>query len=212
MIVLENVDKAYDDHVLFHHFSQTFDEGKSYALIGPSGSGKSTLLNMIGKLEKVDGGSIYLNDQSLDKIKEKVYFKSYISYLFQNFGLIENQTIQENLELAFVGKKLPTRQRMERMKEALEKVNLQVELSRKIYSLSGGESQRVAIAKAILKDSPILLADEPTASLDRKNSLDIIDLILGFQDGKRIIIVATHDPMVYERMDHRILIGGGDTL
>lgn len=92
------------------------------------------------------------------------------------------------------------------MKEALEHVHLQLDLKRKIFTLSGGEAQRVAIAKIMLKDSPIILADEPTASLDSRNSREIIDLILGLRNEKRTIIIATHDSSVYERMDQVVEI------
>ena len=92
------------------------------------------------------------------------------------------------------------------MREALKHVHLQLDLKRKIFTLSGGEAQRVAIAKIMLKDSPIILADEPTASLDSRNSREIIDLILGLRNEKRTIIIATHDSSVYERMDQVVEI------
>ena len=92
------------------------------------------------------------------------------------------------------------------MKEALKHVHLQLDLKRKIFTLSGGEAQRVAIAKIMLKDSPIILADEPTASFDSRNSREIIDLILGLRNEKRTIIIATHDSSVYERMDQVVEI------
>ena len=144
--------------------------------------------------------------ERLRKIKEKSYFKDFVSYVFQNYGLIENRSIKDNLELAFIGKKLSRKDKEEQMCEALKKVHLQLDLNRKIYSLSAGEAQRVAIAKVMLKDSPIVLADEPTASLDEKNSREIIDLILGLQNEKRIIIIATHDKSVYERLDEVIVV------
>lgn len=103
-----------------------------------------------------------------NQIKEKDYFKNHLSYLFQNFGLIDNRTIQENLELAFLGKKITKNEKLSQMRMALKSVNLNIDLNRKIFSLSGGETQRVAIAKTILKDSPIILADKPMASVDKK--------------------------------------------
>lgn len=137
-------------------------------MIGESGSGKTTLLNIIGKLEAIDSGTILVNGINLNKIKEKDYFKNHLIYIFQNFGLIDNRTIQENLELAFVGKKITKNEKLFQMRMALKRVNLNIDLNRKIFSLSGGEAQRVAIAKTILKDSPIILADKPMASVDKK--------------------------------------------
>ncbi|MDO4659280.1 ATP-binding cassette domain-containing protein [Streptococcus sp.] len=206
MIELRDIQKTFDGHVVLRDYSYQFCEGKSYALIGESGAGKTTLLNIIGKLETAQNGTVEINGIDHRKIKEKTYFKDFVSYLFQNYGLIENRSIKDNLELAFIGKKLSRKDKVEQMCEALKKVHLQLDLNRKIYSLSGGEAQRVAIAKVMLKDSPIVLADEPTAPLDEKNSREIIDLILGLQNEKRIIIIATHDKSVYERLDEVIVV------
>lgn len=206
MIELKNINKNFFENNLFTNFNYQFNIGQSYALIGQSGCGKTTLLNIIGKLEAIDGGEVIVNNTSLNKIKEKEYFRSYVSYLFQNYGLIENKSIKDNLELSFVGQNITSKEKIKKMLEALEQVNLNLDINRKIFSLSGGESQRVAIAKTILKDTPIILADEPTASLDEKNSDEIMNLILKLQRN-RLIIIATHDSSVYERLDHVIELG-----
>ena len=206
MIELKNINKNFFENNLFTNFNYQFNIGQSYALIGQSGCGKTTLLNIIGKLEAIDGGEVIVNNTSLNKIKEKEYFRSYVSYLFQNYGLIENKSIKDNLELSFVGKNITSKEKIKKMLEALEQVNLNLDINRKIFSLSGGESQRVAIAKTILKDTPIILADEPTASLDEKNSDEIMNLILKLQRN-RLIIIATHDSSVYERLDHVLELG-----
>ena len=206
MIELKDICKQFDDYVIFKDFNYQFHEGQTYALIGESGAGKTTLLNIIGKLETVQSGSVEVDGKDLKQIKEKIYFKNYVSYLFQNYGLIENKSIKDNLELAFIGRKENKKEQEALMKEALEHVHLQLDLKRKIFTLSGGEAQRVAIAKIMLKDSPIILADEPTASLDSRNSREIIDLILGLRNEKRTIIIATHDSSVYERMDQVVEI------
>ena len=199
MIELRNINKGFDDRIVLENLNYNFYEGNSYALIGASGAGKTTLLNIIGKLEEVDSGDIIVNDINLNNIKEKDYFKNYLSYLFQNFGLIENKSIQENLSKLEMQKK---------MNEALKRVHLDVNLNRKIYTLSGGEAQRVALAKTILKDSPIILADEPTASVDQKNSEEIIELILSLKKENKIIIIATHSPDIYNQVDHILEIKG----
>lgn len=208
MIELRNINKGFDDRIVLENLNYNFYEGNSYALIGASGAGKTTLLNIIGKLEEADSGDIIVNDINLNKIKEKDYFKNYLSYLFQNFGLIENKSIQENLMLAFVGEKIGKLEKQQKMNEALKRVHLDVKLNRKIYTLSGGEAQRVALAKTILKDSPIILADEPTASVDQKNSEEIIELILSLKKENKIIIIATHSPDIYNQVDHILEIKG----
>lgn len=208
MIELRNINKGFDDRIVLDNLNYNFYEGNSYALIGASGAGKTTLLNIIGKLEEADSGDIIVNDINLNNIKEKDYFKNYLSYLFQNFGLIENKSIQENLMLAFVGEKIGKLEKQQKMNEALKRVHLDVKLNRKIYILSGGEAQRVALAKTILKDSPIILADEPTASVDQKNSEEIIELILSLKKENKIIIIATHSPDIYNQVDHILEIKG----
>lgn len=208
MIELRNINKGFDDRIVLENLNYNFYEGNSYALIGASGAGKTTLLNIIGKLEEADSGDIIVNDINLNNIKEKDYFKNYLSYLFQNFGLIENKSIQENLMLAFVGEKIGKLEKQQKMNEALKRVHLDVKLNRKIYTLSGGEAQRVALAKTILKDSPIILADEPTASIDQKNSEEIIELILSLKKENKIIIIATHSPDIYNQVDHILEIKG----
>lgn len=208
MIELRNINKGFDDRIVLENLNYNFYEGNSYALIGASGAGKTTLLNIIGKLEEADSGDIIVNDINLNNIKEKDYFKNYLSYLFQNFGLIENKSIQENLMLAFVGEKIGKLEKQKKMNEALKRVHLNVKLNRKIYTLSGGEAQRVALAKTILKDSPIILADEPTASVDQKNSEEIIELILSLKKENKIIIIATHSPDIYNKVDHILEIKG----
>lgn len=208
MIELRNINKGFDDRIVLENLNYNFYEGNSYALIGASGAGKTTLLNIIGKLEEADSGDIIVNDINLNNIKEKDYFKNYLSYLFQNFGLIENKSIQENLMLAFVGEKIGKLEKQQKMNEALKRVHLNVKLNRKIYTLSGGEAQRVALAKTILKDSPIILADEPTASVDQKNSEEIIELILSLKKENKIIIIATHSPDIYNKVDYILEIKG----
>lgn len=208
MIELRNINKGFDDRIVLENLNYNFYEGNSYALIGASGAGKTTLLNIIGKLEEADSGDIIVNDINLNNIKEKDYFKNYLSYLFQNFGLIENKSIQENLMLAFVGEKIGKLEKQQKMNEALKRVHLDVKLNRKIYTLSGGEAQRVALAKTILKDSPIILADEPTASVDQKNSEEIIELILSLKKENKVIIIATHSPDIYNQVDHILEIKG----
>lgn len=208
MIELRNINKGFDDRIVLENLNYNFYEGNSYALIGESGAGKTTLLNIIGKLEEADSGEIIVNDINLNNIKEKDYFKNYLSYLFQNFGLIENKSIQENLMLAFIGEKISKLEMEKKMNEALKRVHLDVKLNRKIYTLSGGEAQRVALAKTILKDSPIILADEPTASVDQKNSEEIIELILSLKKENKIIIIATHSPDIYNQVDHILEIKG----
>lgn len=170
MFELTNITKEFLHRKVFDNFKLTFEAGKVYAIIGQSGSGKTTLLNMIAKLESYEGSILYEGEE-LSKIKKHSYFLNDLSYLFQNFGLIENETIDKNLDLGLINQKLSKKTKQEKKLETLAQVNVAyLKLNQKIYELSGGEAQRVALAKAILKDSPVILADEPTAALDSENS------------------------------------------
>ncbi|AYG01015.1 putative bacteriocin export ABC transporter [Lactococcus allomyrinae] len=204
MIELKNIGKKFDEHEILKNFNYSFEAGKVYGLVGASGSGKTTLLNIIGKLEKANQGEVLVYGKKLTTLKEQLYFRDYVGYLFQNYGLIDNATIEENLNLAFVGKKVAKLERKALMRNTLEKVHLEPDLKRKIYSLSGGEAQRVAIAKVMIKNPPIILADEPTASLDEKNGAEVIQLILSLLDDKKVIIIATHTPYVWKKMDELV--------
>ncbi|MBF0781025.1 MULTISPECIES: ABC transporter ATP-binding protein [unclassified Granulicatella] len=205
MITIENISKRFNERILFSKLNLTFETGKIYALIGRSGCGKTTLLNMLAKLEPYKIGSIIYRNQELSEIKTSRFFRQELGYLFQNFGLLESQTIQENLDLGLVGQKIDKAEKRRKQKEALYQVGLDyLDLKQKVYELSGGESQRVALAKVILKNPPLILADEPTAALDPKTSREIMDILVGLKQANRLIIIATHNPMIWEMADEVI--------
>ncbi|HCT9729224.1 TPA: ABC transporter ATP-binding protein [Staphylococcus aureus] len=198
MIKLENVFVKKGNKNILDGCNFNFKKGKSYALVGESGAGKSTLLNIIAGFEDVSQGSIYIEDKLL---KKKVDFYRYtLGYLFQNFALLENQTISQNLDLALKFKK-NKKDNMNLKKEVLKKVGLDLDIKRIVSSLSGGEQQRVALARLILKDPKIILADEPTGSLDTKNGKIVIDLLLKLLDENKTMIVVTHDLELAKRFD-----------
>lgn len=193
-IDLLNVSKSFGSKKIFTDLNLRFESGKSYALIGGSGSGKSTLLNIIGRLEKIDSGNVLVDKQDIWKIKERTFFKNTVGYVFQNYSLIENKTVYDNLKLITKDKKIIT--------DVLEKVGLSSDyLHQKIYELSGGQAQRVAIARMLMKPRKIILADEPTGALDGKIGKEIIRLLLNEIAEDKYVIIATHDPAVYNKVD-----------
>lgn len=207
MITITNLTKKFEDRVLFSNTNLVFETGKVYALIGASGSGKTTLLNILAKLENYDEGDILYNGRPLESIKSNQFFRDELGYLFQNFGLLDSQTIQENLDLGLIGRKLSKAEKTALQKEVLKQVNLDyLELDQKIFALSGGEAQRVALAKIILKDPPLILADEPTAALDPDSSAEIMSMVLGLRNENRIIIIATHNPIIWNLADEIIKV------
>ena len=193
-IDLLNVSKSFGSKKIFTDLNLRFESGKSYALIGGSGSGKSTLLNIIGRLEKIDSGNVLVDKQDIWKIKERTFFKNTVGYVFQNYSLIDNKTVYDNLSLITKDKKTIT--------DVLEKVGLSSDyLHQKIYELSGGQAQRVAIARMLMKPRKIILADEPTGALDGEIGKEIIRLLLNERDEDKYVIIATHDPAVYNEVD-----------
>ena len=193
-IDLLNVSKSFGSKKIFTDLNLKFESGKSYALIGGSGSGKSTLLNIIGRLEKIDSGNVLVDEQDIWKIKERTFFKNTVGYVFQNYSLIDNKTVYDNLKLITKDKKTIT--------DVLEKVGLSSDyLHQKIYELSGGQAQRVAIARMLMKPRKIILADEPTGALDGEIGKEIIRLLLNERDEEKYVIIATHDPAVYNKVD-----------
>ncbi|MEX0379957.1 ATP-binding cassette domain-containing protein [Leuconostoc sp. MS02] len=194
MINIQSLSKKFKDKVIYENINLRFEPNKSYALIGRSGSGKTTLLNAIGRLERPNNGEITINDEDIWKIKEKTFFKKYLGYVFQNYALIDNQTVWQNLKIVNKDNQI--------IKQALEQVGLDTSyLKLKIYQLSGGQAQRVAIARMILKEKKIILADEPTGALDGKTGEEIIDILLNLVSEDTYVIIATHDPKVYSRVD-----------
>ena len=202
MIKIHQLTKTFGDRTVFSDLNLNFDAGKVYALIGNSGCGKTTLLNMVAKLEPYDQGSIQYKGKDLRKIKPTNYFRNELGYLFQNFGLIDNKTVSENLDLGLIGHKLDKQKKRETKEEVLDRVGLSyIQLDQKVYELSGGEAQRVALAKIILKDPPLILADELTAAIDPETSQESMDLLLTLKNKERLIIIATHNPTIWKQAD-----------
>ncbi|CAG7840610.1 bacteriocin ABC transporter ATP-binding protein [Clostridium novyi B str. ATCC 27606] len=200
-ISLKNITKKFGNKVIFKNFNLNIKKGDFVSIMGPSGTGKSTLLNIIGLLESKDSGDIKILDYLNPKFnsKEGVYLlRKEISYLFQNYGLVENKTVNYNLKMATHFLKLSKNEENKKIKDALSKVGLENIENEKVYSLSGGEQQRVALAKIILKPSSIILADEPTGSLDEKNRDIVLKILKKFNEDGKTIIVVTHDPIVGE--------------
>ncbi|HEL0623519.1 TPA: ATP-binding cassette domain-containing protein [Streptococcus equi subsp. zooepidemicus] len=193
MIEIKQLSKHYGKKTIYDKISLTFEANRSYALVGPSGSGKTTLLNAIARLEKPDSGQILVNGQDIWSMKEQDYFKDYLGYVFQNYALIEEETVYDNLKILAPKPKIV---------EVLHSVGLDSSfLSQCIYELSGGQAQRVAIARLLLKKACIILADEPTGALDKETGDEIIELLLSLVSPDTVLIFATHDPNVFNRVD-----------
>jgi len=217
IVVLKNVWKVYKigetEVYALRDVNLRIKEGEIVGILGPSGSGKSTLVHIIGCMDRPTKGEVYLfgknilnlNDRELAELRNK-----YIGFVFQMFYLFPNMTALENVEIPMIFAGVPKKKRVERAKELLKAVNLLERADNLPSQLSGGEQQRVAIARALANDPKIILADEPTGSLDVKSSEIIINLFkkLNKEYGKTIIIV-THDIKVAENVDRIIVIKKG---
>lgn len=165
IIRLENIFKSFGERNLFTNLSMEIDQGDFVSIMGESGAGKTTLLNIIGMLEQPDKGSVTIcGQQSLGFSSRTATMlrRNHISYLMQNYGLVDTETVEYNLAISARFKKLSKAQKKLLFSSALEQIGLPGYEKRKIYTLSGGEQQRVALAKIIVKSPQLILADEPT--------------------------------------------------
>ncbi len=190
---------------LFKKLSIEITQGGFVVFMGPSGSGKTTLLNLLGGLDKPSSGSIKIDGQEISKMSmnELTEWRSqHVGFVFQMFNLIPVLTAYENVEIPLLLTDLPKKKRREHVEYALKLVGLQDRMKHYPRHLSGGEIQRVAIARAFINDPPILLCDEPTGNLDRKNADEILELLrkLSVEQGKSVLVV-THDPLAAKAAD-----------
>ncbi|MDS1030942.1 ABC transporter ATP-binding protein [Bacillota bacterium LX-D] len=189
MIKIKNVSKAFEDKILFSNLTLNIEDGEFVIFSGPSGCGKTTLLNMIGAIEEIDSGEILVDGIDVSKRKNQLkYFRNKVGFLFQNFALVDNKTVKENLKLVRKDCKNDIT-----IEEALEIVGLKDKLNKKVYTLSGGEQQRVALARLMLKKCDIILADEPTGSLDKNNAEAVLNILKQLNEQGKTIILVTHD-------------------
>ena len=199
-------------HVL-HALDLDIPKGDFLALMGPSGSGKSTLLNLIGGLDRPSAGTIDIAGQRTDSMNDAQLGRwraGHVGFVFQMYNLLPTLTAAANVELPLLLTKLSASERRKRAAAALSLVGLAERAKHKPRELSGGQEQRVGIARAIVSDPTLLLCDEPTGDLDRKAGDEILDLLqaLNQQQGKTIIMV-THDPHAAARAKHVLYLNKG---
>ncbi|CAM4262339.1 ATP-binding cassette domain-containing protein [Erysipelothrix inopinata] len=206
MIKLENVDVQYESLDVLRNFNLEINEGQMIALCGRSGSGKTTILNLISGFLKPKTGTVLVNDKNvstLNKKEHRKFLKNEISYLVQDFALLEDETIYENLEFVFDGSRKDKR---DIVQKTLEKVNIYKDVDTLVYTLSGGEQQRIALARIMLKKSDTILADEPTGNVDVENASMILGYLSDLAKAGKTVVVVTHDTNFIEMYDAVIYI------
>ena len=185
------------------HISYDFEPGKCYAIIGKSGSGKTTLLSLMAGLDLPTEGDIIIDGKSTKDWDRNKMRRDAVSVIYQNYNLFPLLTVQENIQYPLELRKTPKKDAARIAREVRERVELSVNYDKRLPShLSGGEQQRVAIARTLAQGCKIILADEPTGNLDSTNTRNIVDILksLAHEDGCTVIIV-THDPAVAEQAD-----------
>jgi len=196
IVRLENICQDFNENRVINNINFSINDGEMIAIMGKSGKGKTTLLNIMGLISKPSQGNLYLFNKKNVEInsKEAMMLRRHkIGYLFQNYGLVEDETVKWNLNIALEYKKLSKNQREQKIIEALKILHLEKLIEKPVYKLSGGEQQRVAMLKLYLQESQLILADEPTGSLDEGNRDIIIQMLKDLNKEGKTIVIVTHD-------------------
>lgn len=205
---VDALNKSFGSNTVLHNISFGIESGESVALVGPSGCGKSTLLNIIGLLETLDSGTINLEGRTYPSINSKkatLMRRIEINYLFQSFALINDWKVSKNLLLALQYTKLSKQEQERLIKTALENYGIGEKFDVVVNELSGGEKQRVAIARAMIKPGNLILADEPTGSLDKDMATIVINSLLdSVHANHKTLLMVTHDMGIAQRCDRII--------
>lgn len=205
---VDALNKSFGSNTVLHNISFEIESGESVALVGPSGCGKSTLLNIIGLLETLDSGTINLEGRTYPSINSKkatFMRRTEINYLFQSFALINDWKVSKNLLLALQYTKLSKQEQERLIRTALENYGIGEKFDAVVNELSGGEKQRVAIARAMIKPGNLILADEPTGSLDKAMATIVIDSLLdSVYANHKTLLMVTHDMGIAQRCDRII--------
>ena len=205
---VDALNKSFGSNTVLQNISFEIESGESVALVGPSGCGKSTLLNIIGLLETLDSGTINLEGRTYPSINSKkatLMRRTEINYLFQSFALINNWKVSKNLLLALQYTKLSKQEQERLIRTALESYGIGEKFDAVVNELSGGEKQRVAIARAMIKPGNLILADEPTGSLDKAMATIVIDSLLdSVHANHKTLLMVTHDMNIAQRCDRII--------
>lgn len=194
MIEINNVSKRFENNVVFNNFSLVIPDGAFKVFTGRSGCGKTTLLNIMGGLERPDSGVVLVDGKNIYNRKNMNWFFTYqVGFLFQNFALIDDETVDKNLR--YIQKKARSSKSID---EVLNYVGLLEKKYIEVYKLSGGEQQRIALARLMLKQCNIILADEPTGALDSENSDMVLKILHDLNSQGKTVVLVTHNEKIID--------------
>ena len=206
MIELQRITKTFNqgrpnEFTALRGIDLTLNSEKATVFKGPSGSGKTTLLSIVGCMARPTSGRVQLNDREITSLPEKFLTeirRKTFGFIFQNYNLIKGITVLENTMIPAYPTGTKHRVIREKAMDLLRKLRIDSKAGQKVEHLSGGEQQRTAMARALINDPAIIIADEPTAHLDTELAEEFIAMIAGLKEEGRIILIASHDPLVYE--------------
>ena len=211
MLQVKNIHKEYKMadmvQVALGDVSLAFRESEFVAILGPSGSGKTTLLNILGGLDRYDSGDLIIDNISTKQYKDRdwdSYRNHSVGFIFQSYNLIPHQSLLSNVELALTISGVPSQERKQLAYQALEQVGLKDHVTKKPNMISGGQAQRVSIARALVNNPKIVLADEPTGALDSKTSVEIMEMLKDVAKD-RLVVMVTHNPELAHQYANRII-------
>ena len=202
LIELRNIKKQYNEKVIIKDLDLKIYEGEFLTLLGSSGCGKTTILRMISGMEEVSSGTIYMNGKDVTDLEP---MKREVNTIFQNYALFSHMTIEQNIGFGLKMKKVDKDVIKKEVKKMLSLIKLEGYENRKPSQLSGGEQQRVSIARAIVNGPPLLIADEPTGNLDPKNSMEIMQILEQINQKGITVLVSTHDHTMVNYFRKRVL-------
>lgn len=216
MIKLENISKEYkvdrQKIRVLDNINLEIKDNEFIAIMGASGSGKTTLLNIIGCMDKASYGTYYLDDRLVSSLNDNELSEirtNKITFVFQNFALMDKYTAYENIELPLVAKKVKKKERKKKILEVAKQLGIENQLNKLPTQMSGGQQQRIAIARSLVSGANIILADEPTGALDNKNGIELMKILKELNELGKTIVLVTHDVEIAKNAKKIIYIKDG---
>lgn len=213
MIEAKQISKSFGDVKVLKGIHVRIGEGEIVSIVGPSGAGKTTLLQILGTLSKPNEGDIFYNDQNINKLKDKHiadFRNKHIGFVFQFHHLLPEFTSLENVCIPAYIRGMPKNEAEQKAREILSFLKMEARLDHRPNELSGGELQRVAVARALINDPAVILADEPSGNLDSKNKEELHDLFFSLRDKYNpSIVIVTHDQELADKADRKLTLKDG---
>lgn len=207
MLTFENVSKNFGKFSALKELNFQVSAGEFVSIIGPSGAGKSTLINLLLCFEKPSKGTIQIDDIVLNKLTSRSvqFYRRHIGVVFQDYKLLEKKTVSENIAFALIVSGYPKEQIPEKVREVLDRVSLLDKKDKFPWTLSGGEKQRISIARALIHNPSLFLADEPTGNLDPKASAHIVDILKDICKSGTTVVLTTHNKEIVDTLNQRVI-------